>query len=183
MTLAIPPPIGGHGWRILRSRQCVHTRRAHWGGTVAFPPLTATRITPAPASGDMSPENPSWNVIKTTTFSGRQFLVPKVVAELIGLRVDLPAPGNGIAFLDAGPRVARVAAVAGPWVGATRETMPFAVATPTRKLVFSLPKALERHLGVEVPRPRGEKEVLVWSVGEGAPTEVYVRRAGIALKP
>ncbi|MDG6898146.1 MAG: hypothetical protein JRN24_00265 [Nitrososphaerota archaeon] len=59
--------------------------------------------------------------------------------------------------------------------------MPFAVATPTRKLVFSLPRALERHLGVEAPRPRGEKEVLVWEVEEGDPPKVYMRRAGLAI--
>ena len=127
----------------------------------------------------MSPESPSWTVIKTTTFSGRQLQLPMVVAELIGLRTDLSPPGNGIAFLNAGPGVARVAAVADPWVGATRETMPMAVATPTKKLVFSLPRALERHLGVEVPRPPGEKGLLVWGV-EGDRSRVYVRRSGFA---
>ena len=126
----------------------------------------------------MSPENPSWTVIKTTTFSGRQLQVPGVVARLIGLRPSLPRPGNGIAFLDAGPGVARVAAVADPWVGATRETIPIAVATPTKKLVFSLPRALERHLWVEVPPREGRKELLVWWASEGDPMKVYVKRAG-----
>ena len=120
-------------------------------------------------------------VAKTTALSGRQLQLPGVVAKIIGLRPDLPRPGNGIAFLDAGPGVARVAAVADPWVGATREAMPFAVATPTRKLVFSLPRALERHLGVEVPRPLGEKEVLVWATPEGDSSRVYVRRAGFTM--
>jgi hypothetical protein len=131
----------------------------------------------------MSPENPSWTVIKTTTFSGRQLQIPGVVAKMIGLRADLPSPGNGIAFLNAGPGVARVAAMASPWVGATRETMPIAVATPTKRLVFSLPRAVERHLGAEVPRPIGEKEVLVWEVDERDPPKVYVRRSGLRADP
>ena len=122
----------------------------------------------------MSPENPSWTVIKTTTFSGRQLQIPGVVAKMIRLRLDLPRPGNGIAFLDAGPGVARVAAVADPWVGATRKTMPMAVATPTKKLVFSLPKAVEKHLGVEVPARGGTKGVLVWGTTVGEPRSVYV---------
>lgn len=131
----------------------------------------------------MPSENTSWAVIKTTTLSGRQLQVPKVVAELIGLRADLPSPGNGIAFLDAGPGVARVAAVADPAFGATAKSTRglLAVATPTKKLVFSLPRAVERHLGVEVPRPREEKEVLVWGVADWAPSaipRVYLKRAG-----
>lgn len=96
---------------------------------------------------------------------GPKIQVPKAVAERIGLRVDLPSPGNGLGFLDRGPGVLPVAAMADPSVGATQESIRglLAVATPTKKLVFSLPKRVREHLGL------AKRDLVAWVSPEGAP--------------
>ena len=73
---------------------------------------------------------------------------------------------------------------ADPWVGSTMKTVPIAVATLTKELVFSLPRALERHPGVEVPARGGRKEggVCVGG-GGGRPAEGLRGEVGVHLWP
>ncbi len=88
--------------------------------------------------------------------------MPKVVAEKIGLRADLPSPGNGIAFLDRGPGVLRVMAVADPSVGSTKESTDalIDVAAPTKRLLFCLPRKVKRKLRL------GASPIVAWVVPE-----------------
>lgn len=117
-----------------------------------------------------------WVVLHATALNGSTLQMPKAVGELIGLRADLPGPGNGIAFLDRGPGVARVMAMADPSVGATKESTDalIAVATPTKRLVFSLPKRVRDYLGL------GWRPVIAWAVPASA-WEKGDRRALVCL--
>lgn len=116
-----------------------------------------------------------WVVLHATEVNGPQIQVPKAVAERIGLRADMPKPGNGLVFLDRGPGVLQVAAMADPRVGATRESIRglVAVATPTPKLVFSVPKQVRLHLRL------GHRDIVAWVAPEGAPKgrPVYLVRS------
>lgn len=104
-----------------------------------------------------------WVVLHATEVNGPQIQVPKAVAGRIGLRADLPKPGNGLVFLDRGPGVLQLVAMADPSVGATLESIRglLAVATPTKKLVFSLPKLVRLHLRL------GSRDIVAWVAPEG----------------
>ena len=121
------------------------------------------------------PDCALWVVLHATEVNAITIQVPKVVAERIGLRADLPKPGNGLVFLDRGPGVLQVAAMADPRVGATRESIRglVAVATPTPKLVFSVPKRVRLHLGLR------SRDIVAWVAPEGAPKgrPVYLVRS------
>ena len=110
------------------------------------------------------PAKTIWVVLHATEVNAVTIQVPKVVAERIGLRADLPKPANGLVFLDRGPGVLQVMAMADPTVGATRESIRglIAVATPTKKLVFSVPKRVRLHLRL------GRRDIVAWVVQEGA---------------
>ena len=103
-----------------------------------------------------------WVVLHATEVNVTTLQIPKEAAKLIGLRADLRSPGNGVAFLDRGPRLLRVMAMADPTVGATKESTDalIAVATPTKRLIFSLPQNVRRHLGL------GKRPVVGWIVPE-----------------
>ena len=106
------------------------------------------------------PERSLWVVLHATEVNGTTLQIPKEAAKLIGLRADLRSPGNGMAFLDRGPRVLRVMAVADPSVGATKKSTDalIGVATPTKQLLFNLPKTVRRHLAL------GRRPVIAWLV-------------------
>ncbi|MDG6898142.1 MAG: hypothetical protein JRN24_00245 [Nitrososphaerota archaeon] len=112
----------------------------------------------------MSGDNP-WVVLYATEVNAVTIQVPKVVAERIGLRAHLPRPGNGLVFLDRGPGVLQVVAMADPKIGATHESIRglVTVATPTRKLVFSVPKRVRVHLRL------GRRDIVAWVAPEGDP--------------
>lgn len=80
------------------------------------------------------------------------------MADLFGLRPDLPNPVNGIVFIPSGLGRENAAAVAHPTIGVARETTPLAVAAPTRKLVFSLPTRVRQYLGIR------EGDLVAWVV-------------------
>lgn len=149
------------------------------------------------------PDCNRWVVLHATEVNSPQIQVPKAVAERIGLRADLPEPGSGLAFLDQGPGVLQVVALARnspSWSlakgqriavpndpahqhgsdarghrprggsGADPSAMTnrglvrgvVAVATPTKKLVFSLPKRVRLHLRL------GRRDIVAWVAPAGA---------------
>ncbi|MDE1822629.1 MAG: hypothetical protein KGI98_17470 [Euryarchaeota archaeon] len=101
-----------------------------------------------------------WVVLHATEVNGTTLQIPKKAAKLIGLRADLPSPGNGVAFLDRGPRVLRVMAMADPTVGVTKESTNalIAVATPTKQPLFNLPTRVRKHLALS------RRPVVAWLV-------------------
>lgn len=105
-------------------------------------------------------EGETWVVLHATELNASTLHLPIVVAELIGLRADLPTPGNGIAFLERGPRVVRVMAMADPSVGATKASTDslIGVTTPTRRLLFNMPKRVREHVAL------GRRPVIAWVV-------------------
>ena len=131
------------------------------------------------------PAKQLWVVLHATEVNGTTLQIPKEAAKLIGLRADLRSPGNGVAFLDRGPRVLRVMAMADPSVGATKESTDalIAVATPTNRLIFSLPKRVREHLRL------GRRPVVAWVVPEQEWVEkvelgqVFLTRSAFPLRP
>lgn len=126
-------------------------------GTVGFMVFTQRGISSGPKWPGMAEV---WVVVHATELSGTTLQIPGEVAKLIGLRPDFPSPGNGIAFLDRGPRVLRVMAMADPTVGATKESTDalIGVASPTKQLLFNLPKVVRKHLAL------GRRPVIAWVV-------------------
>jgi hypothetical protein len=121
---------------------------------------------------------PNWVVLKATHPSWCTAQLPGEVAELLGCRAEdlapLTRPARGIAFLDRGPGVVRV-------VGMHRSARLLSVemtanrvvdvAQLTEKMLFNIPDAVERHLGLKT-YPRGDRgaqgtdDTLLWFLPE-----------------
>lgn len=106
---------------------------------------------------------PSWVALKAVHPSWSTVQLPQEVAELLGCRAEelssLLRPARSIAFLARGPGVVRVvgmhrsATLLGEEMSANRVVD---VAQLTDKLLFNLPDAVVRYLGLTV-RPRGDR--------------------------
>jgi hypothetical protein len=113
-------------------------------------------------------------VVKATAPRWFTLQVPRVIARTLGLRGDRLKAGRRIAFLNRGPGVARVV----PWSERTEADdanavgkSTLAVATFTEDLLFTLPRAVQDHLGLRVSRRgngrvKGTDDLVVWMVPE-----------------
>jgi hypothetical protein len=141
-----------------------------------------TRMTPDIEFGVVS-ESTAWVVVRSTHPSRCTLQVPGEVAKVIGLRLDLAPPGNGLVFLDRGPGLLRVVATADPSPSINEKMVKggwIAVATPSKKGVFNLPKKVARHLGICTVslgpgKGRGTDDQVMWAMPEG---QYYAMRRG-----
>ncbi len=121
---------------------------------------------------------PNWVILKAIHPSWCTAQLPGEVAELLGCRAEdlasLTRPARGIAFLDRGPGVARVVGMHRSAVllsGEMTANRVVDVAQLTEKMLFNIPDAVERHLGLKT-YPRGDRgaqgtdDTLLWFLPE-----------------
>ncbi len=142
---------------------------------------------PAPPPGP-----PVWVVLRAASLRWCALQLPSPVVLLLGVDGAVDRSGRQIAFLDAGEGVVRVVAAADAVAGragSAGSPRVLGVSTPTRKFLFTLPRRVQRHLGILTfprigGRARGTDDLVAWVAplahGATAPDRVYLVRSRFA---
>lgn len=115
-----------------------------------------------------------WVVIRATAPHWLTLQIPRVIARMMGLRSDLLREGRRLAFMNWGPGVTQVVPLM-EGGAERRDASPhdptLAIATFTVDLLFTLPSAVQNHLGLRIARRgrervKGTDDIVAWMVPE-----------------